>query len=122
MKRILLVFALASGGAQAQEVPTNGGMPPTFPQTIQVVRVPLGSGVPSPGVTKGFSTATPVGDGLYAVPGYLPGSVTAADIPPRVVDVKCVPASGEWYCQGYHIDKLLRRGETIYVRPEFADK
>jgi hypothetical protein len=120
MKRILLIALLAAGSAHAQETLSNGGMPANFPATIQIARVPFGSGVPSVGKPSGFSTAVSVGSGLYAVPGYLPGSESAADVSPRVVDVECVPVSGAWYCQGYHIDGVLRRGEGIYVRPEFG--
>jgi hypothetical protein len=120
MRGILLgVFLAASAAAQAQETLSNGGMPANFPATIQVARVPLGSGVPSPGRSTGFSAAVSVGDGLYTVPGYLPGGASAANIAPRVVDVACVPSMGAWYCQGYHIDGVLQRGENIYIRPDF---
>ena len=120
MRRILLALSLVAGAAHAQTVVSNGAMPPDFPASIQVARVPMGSGVPQPGKAAGFSTAVPVGDGLYSVPGYLPGPVGAYEVAPRVVDVECVPVSGAWYCQGYHIDGVLQRGETIYVRPEFG--
>jgi hypothetical protein len=121
MRSILLIAALvASSAASAQEAPSNGGMPDNFPATILVARVPYGSGIPSPGRSVGYSTAVPVGDGLYSVPGYLPGDESAASIPPRVVDVKCTPLAGTWYCEGYHIDGILLSGENVYVRPKFS--
>jgi len=120
MKILLLGALLIPAGAYAQATLSNGVMPDSFPETIQVARVPMGSGVPSPGKPSGFSTAVSVGDGLYAVPGYLPGSAVSSDIPPRVVDVVCAPVAGAWYCQGYHIDGVLMRGENVYVRPEFG--
>ena len=120
MKRLLiLALSLASASAFAQEIATNGGMPVDDPQTILVARVPLGSGVPSPGATIGYSEALPVSDGLYHVPGYLPYQSTAATLWPRVVDVKCRDNGGTWYCSGYHVDGVLERGEDIYVRPHF---
>ena len=122
--RIVIPIALMILGAaaHAQEIPSNGAMPTGFPATIEVARVPYGSGIPSPGRTVGYSTAEPVGDGLYAVPGYLPYDESAANIPPRVVDVKCTAVAGTWYCQGYRIDGILLRGESIYVRPRFSSK
>jgi hypothetical protein len=121
MKRLLvLMFALAAASsAVAQEVVSNGGMPDSFPPLVMVARVPMGSGVPSPGLTAGYSEATPVSDGLYHVPGYLPLQSTAAEIWPRVINVKCRFMSNEWYCTGYHVDGVLERGEDVYVRPIF---
>src|SRR5882672_1998852 len=104
MKQLLLTALLCGTAlaAQAQEALSNGGMPPGYPQSIMVARVPFGSGVPSPGVTDGYSPATPVADGLYHVPGYLPLQSTAGVIWPRVVDVRCNQDGDVWYCNGYH--------------------
>jgi hypothetical protein len=119
MKQLLLVALLGVAfSAQAQEL-TNGGMPPGDPPSILVANVPMGSGVPSLGQTIGYSSATPVADGLYHVPGYLPLQSSAGTIWPRVVDVSCDPIRGVWYCNGYHVDGVLERGEDIYVRPVF---
>lgn len=119
MKHLLLVLSLVSVQAFAQESLVNGWMPPYSPASIEVANVPMGSGVPSAGQTTGYSEATPVSDGLYQVPGYLPYQSTASALWPRVVDVQCHNKAGIWYCTGYRIDGVLGRGENIYVRPEF---
>lgn len=122
MKQLLflaLFLASVSVPTLAQENLSNGYMPSEYPQHIMVTRVPMGSGVPSPGVTSGYSEALPVSDGLYHVPGYLPYQSTAASLWPRVITVNCKQTEGTWYCSGYHIDGVLGRGEDVYVRPEF---
>jgi len=120
MKRLLfLAFSLASASVFSQEVMSNGGMPVGDPASIEVANVPMGSGVPSGGQTIGYSEATPVSDGLYEVPGFLPYDPSAGTVWPRVVDVRCIDKAGTWYCTGYHIDGVLGRGEDIYVRPVF---
>jgi len=120
MKRLLFlalsVASVSSSMALAQEA-VNGWMPPDYPATIEVANVPMGSGLPSMGQTSGYSEATPVSDGLYHVPGYLPYESTAGNVWPRVVNVRCHIQAGVWYCTGYHIDGVLERGEDIYVRP-----
>jgi hypothetical protein len=119
MKMLLLALSLASTSVLAQETISNGGMLPGDPQVIMVARVPLGSGIPSPGATGGYSEALPVSDGLYHVPGYLPYESTSASLWPRVVTVQCRQTADTWYCSGYHVDGILGRGEDVYVRPEF---
>jgi hypothetical protein len=124
MKRLLFVVALAglaNASAFAQEVETNGGMPVDSPPAIEVANIPMGSGVPSVGQSTGYTEATPVADGLYHVPGYMPYQSTAETIWPRVVNVRCTNKEGEWYCTGYHVDGVLERGEDIYVRPQFIN-
>jgi hypothetical protein len=121
MKRLLfLAFSLASVSAFAQETLSNGWMPTDSPASIEVANVPGGSGVPSGGQSVGYSEATPVSDGLYQVPGFMPYEPSAGTMWPRVIDVKCMSKAGVWYCTGYHIDGVLGRGEDIYVRPEFV--
>jgi hypothetical protein len=120
MKRfLLLALSVISVSAFSQETLTNGGMPSGDPSDIMVARVPMGSGTPSVGETSGYDEATPVADGLYHVPGFLPYESSAASMWPRVVNVKCHSQDGEWYCTGYHIDGVLERGEDVYVRPQF---
>lgn len=118
-KLLLFLLSVASVSALAQENLSNGYMPSEYPQHIMVTRVPMGSGVPSPGMTTGYSEALPVSDGLYHVPGYLPYQSTAASLWPRVITVQCRQTEGTWYCSGYHVDGVLGRGEDVYVRPEF---
>jgi hypothetical protein len=120
MKRILFLVALASttlGSSAFAQESINGWMPPDSPPSIEVANVPMGSGMP--GQSVGYTEATPVSDGLYQVPGFMPYQSTAASMWPRVVDVTCHNQSGTWYCNGYHIDGVLERGEDIYVRPQF---
>lgn len=118
MKKALLLLLLC-GVAHADEgTLSNGGMPKGFPATIQVKRVPLGSGVPSSGYTSGYDTAVAVGDGLYSVPGYLPYSPTGMTIYPRVITVAC-RAIGTWVCDGYSVTPDLGRGEYILIKPDF---
>jgi hypothetical protein len=119
MKMLLLALSLASTQVLAQETISNGGMLPGDPPVIMVTRVSMGSGIPSPGATGGYSAALPVSDGLYHVPGYLPYESTAASLWPRVVTVQCRQTADTWYCSGYHVDGVLGRGEDVYVRPEF---
>jgi hypothetical protein len=120
MKLLFLAFSIISSSVFAQETLSNGGMPKDSPATILIERVPMGSGIPSIGVTTGYSAADPVADGLYHVPGYLPGRPDSFRISPRVVDVQCKLVTGTWYCSGYHVDGVLERGEDIYIRPAFV--
>jgi hypothetical protein len=117
---LLLALCLTSAPVLAQEV--NGWMPPNSPPTLEIANVSMGSGIPLSGQTSGYSEATPVADGLYQVPGFLPYQSTASTLWPRVVDVKCVSKASIWYCTGYHIDGVLGRGEDIYVKPHFVSK
>lgn len=51
-------------------------------------------------------------EGIYHVPGYLPGHPTAATIWPRVVEVKCKKG----LCDGPQWTPALGRGEYLYVQ------
>src|ERR1700684_4204930 len=104
---LLLTLSLVSAGVLAQEIPTNGEMPPNYPTLLMVQRVPEGSGIPSAGGTAGYSAALPAAAGLYQVPWFLTFQSTAATIWPREVDVKCYTHNDLCYCGGYHVDGIL---------------
>ncbi len=85
---------------------------------------PLGDGPPSHTMTVGTTKAYYWGDGLYFVPGYMPGWPTAATMWPRVVTVKCVKETdGTIHCDGYEIrdQQIQHRGEYILFRPIIVD-
>lgn len=118
MKRSLFLLLFISAAALADEPAlSNGGMPPGYPATIKVQRVPYGSGVPSPGLTEGYDTAVAVGDGLYSVPGYLPYEPSGLTLYPRVVQVPCQKQGAAWVCAGYSITPALGRGEYLMIQP-----
>jgi hypothetical protein len=119
---IAVILACLCVSAKAEplnnDVVGNNDLPAGMPRTIQIQRMPTGSGLPAAGVTSGFSTATAVADGLYHVPNYLPFSPYAGNIWPRVVQVHCViGGDSQWMCSGYEINGILARGEDIYVQP-----
>jgi hypothetical protein len=86
--------------------------------SIDIERIPFGSGTPAVGVTAGTDEASHVADGLYHAPNYLPGFPTAATIWPREVPVECTSdAVGKLTCGGYDLYPGMGRGEYIFVRP-----
>jgi hypothetical protein len=135
MKRTLILAAMfVLHGAFAQNavqntlsdvsaagaVSSNGAMPSGYPREIYVRVVPLGSGTPALGsVTVSWDKAEAVGDGLYHVPGYLPGAPDSETVPARVVQVHCKRAgfTPHLYCDGYSIDPNTTRGENILLEP-----
>jgi hypothetical protein len=74
----------------------------------------LGSGAPG---DSGSTAATPVMDGMYHAPQYMPGSPTAATIYPRVIDVKCTQVGGMLNCDGYNWSPDMGRAEYLMIRP-----
>lgn len=124
MKRLLLIAALAiSATAHADDaiIMDNGGMPAGYPASLMIAKVSLGSGTPSLGQSVGYDEAFPIGDGKYEVPGFLPDNPWTGRIDPRLVEVNCEQKSGSalWYCNGYHLDGVLERGEYIQIVPRF---
>jgi hypothetical protein len=118
MKTLILILCMVPAIAMADDQAlTNGGTPSGFPETIQVQRVPYGSGTPQAGVTTGYDVAQSVGSGLYAVPSYLPYEPTGVTMYPRVVQVPCSKTGTEWKCAGYAITPGLGRGEYILIQP-----
>ena len=88
--------------------------------TVIIKNEPLGDGPPDQNVTIGGTIAHYWGDGLYEVPGYMPGYPTASVLWPRVVSVPCVQQSdGVLECKGYEIQdqQWNHRGEYILFRP-----
>lgn len=109
MKKVIaiVVTALVSSVAMAQP-------------DVLVTNQPFGTGVP--GDTATTTQATPVMDGLYSVPQYLPGNPTAAPINIRVVDVNCTKAKGDkLICDGYNWLPSIGRGEYILIRPRVVE-
>jgi hypothetical protein len=86
--------------------------------SIDIERVPFGSGTPAVGMTAGTAEALHVADGQYHAPNYLPGFPTAATIWPREVSVECTSDTvGKLTCGGYGLHPGMGRGEYIFVRP-----
>jgi hypothetical protein len=128
MKRFLLLTALLgiSYGALAEDALSLDPVLPGMPAVVMVANIPMGSGYPALGQSVGYSVAEATSDGLYHVPNFFPtvqGVVWTDVITPRVVDVACVAHNdGLWYCDGYHVDHVLERGDFILVRPHLVTK
>lgn len=101
MKRLFLIMALTVSSA-------------AFAGTVTVKQTNLGSGMPG---QSGTTEATPVMDGMYHAPQYMPGHPTAATIYPRVVDVECSKDGAVLNCDGYNYEASLGRTEYLLVRP-----
>lgn len=121
---IAAVLALISGLAAAQETPVNNysGAPWQKPENgVQVENAAIGSGDPAATAPVGTTTATPVADGVYHVPSYMPGFPTSARIDPRVVQVPCTRAGGAVVCQGFNVNtEVTGRGEYLLIQPIVA--
>ncbi len=128
MKRFLLLTALLgiSASALAEDALSLDPVAPGMPPIVMVANVPMGSGYPSLGQSVGYSVAEATSDGLYHVPNFFPtvqSTVWTDVITPRVVDIACVTHNdGLWYCDGYHVDHVLERGDFIFVRPHLVAK
>jgi hypothetical protein len=131
MKRLLLLAGLLTLAAASYAEPittqspaaVNQDMPAGSPPYLMIKRVPYGSGTPTVGVTDGYEMATPVTNGLYHVPGYMPYGIEAEAVEPRVIALPCKRATmvGQtvWACDGYTITPNLGRGENILIKPIF---
>jgi hypothetical protein len=80
--------------------------------------IPMGTGQPSD-KTFGSTIGMYWGNGLFFVPGYLPGYPTAAVLWDRVIDVNCKKVVGGLSCDGsaLHDQQVANRGEYILYRP-----
>jgi len=115
---LLFATSAALASTAVDNVAVDNGTPPSgLPLTLQIQRIPSGSGVPAAGRTSGYDTAEYVNGGLYHVPNWLPFQPTAATIWPRVVAVKCKSKTGVWFCDGYAVNGILARGEDVYISP-----
>jgi hypothetical protein len=115
MKKLFaLLTVLAASAVQAQEG-LNTLNDEAQSASVKIRAVPLGSGTPSIGALNAgsYTNARSLGNGLYQVPGYMPGYPTAATIFPRVVQVRC----GADGCEGYTITPAIGRGEYVFVQP-----
>ena len=122
MKFIVLALMAVCGAANADDGLSNGGMPPGYPPSIQVEKVPYGSGEPSTGMPTGYSTGYAVGSGLYQVPGFLPYNPTGSKLDAVVIQIPCRNLNSQWYCRGYAITPALGRGEYILLQPSLVAK
>ena len=77
----------------------------------------LGSGTPG---VEGSTEATPVADGMFHAPQFLPGSPTSATIYPRVIDVNCTQVGSMLNCDGYNWSPDMGRAEYLMVRPRIV--
>lgn len=116
MKSIAVFLLSAAAGTAAVASDLKAPAPG---DSIQVERVRFGSGTPAPVSVAGKDTAAFVADGLYHVPGFMPGYPTAATIWPRELPLECVsnPVDGTPACGGYRVLPAVGRGEYIFVRP-----
>jgi hypothetical protein len=122
MKRLILALMMLAAGtaAHATDSALDAGVPPKgWPNAIYVQNVPLGSGIPMPGLTSGYSKAEYTSGGLYHVPGYLPGQPISLAIPAKVVQLHCAQQAIGWVCGGFSIDPAIARGENILIQPIF---
>lgn len=101
---VLAVLVVSPGAATAAD-------------SVAVGNSVLGSGTPG---AAGSTEATPVMDGMYHAPQYMPGSPTAATIYPRVVDVNCTKVGGMVKCDGYDWSPDMGRAEYLMIRPKMA--
>ena len=101
---VILAAMLFSNTAHAQSTTVN--------QTV------LGSG----NAVDGTVEVTPVMDGMFFVPQYMPGHPTAATIYPRVVDVNCTKGDKVLNCEGYNWAPSMGRGEYLFIRPHMVKK
>lgn len=118
----LLAFPLA---VQAADVSPKNAWNPSWQNPsdgFDVTRKALGAGSPSPKEAVGIDRAAPVADGLYHVPGAMPGFPTAATLWPRVVPVECNKNNGKVVCGGYDVNLSQGRGEYIYIQPSVSEK
>lgn len=93
-------------------------------QLVEIQRLAYGSGSQQfdpaldASASNAFETATPVADGLFHAPQYMPGYPTAAVIFPRVVEVPCYQVQPDALrCKGYYVTPAEGRGEYLFFHP-----
>jgi hypothetical protein len=118
---LFLGFLLFSSHAFA-DVPTtaiNGSGSEQSPYgVVTFENMQMGTGQPSNN-TSGSTIGMYWGNGLFFVPGYLPGYPTAGVLWVRVINVNCQKVVGGLSCDGsaLHSQQINNRGEYILYRP-----
>jgi len=127
MKKFIVFFAFLLFNVHAfadvikSSVPYSGDEKSPY-GIVTFENVPMGTGQPS-NKTLGSTIGMYWGNGLFFVPGYLPGYPTAGVLWDRVIDVNCKKVVGGLYCDGstLHNQQVGNRGEYILYRPVIQD-